>query len=145
LSSSSFSLKAAQTQCLRLFLIRVSDLPDRPKPILKRRGAHKCPRATSVNRLSPSGSQEFPPGSCNGLFSAGFPTGALGDSHQTQRTSYPLPSSGRPFGHREAPLLISNFSRVSNSLLTVKPGPSCSCRRSLRLPYLSRSRLFCQA
>ena len=36
------------------------------------------------------------PGSCNGLFSAGFPTGVQGRlPHLTQRTSFPLPSTGQ--------------------------------------------------
>ena len=35
------------------------------------------------------------PGSCNGLFSVGFPTGVQGRlPHLTQRTSFPLPSDG---------------------------------------------------
>jgi hypothetical protein len=57
------------------------------------------------------------------LFSVGFPTGVQGCaacvSHLTQRTSFPLPSSGRPHGHREAPLLICNFQRLAHG------GPYC--------------------
>jgi len=37
--------------------------------------------------------------------------------HLTRRTSFPLPSSGRPHGHREAPSLICNFLRVAQATL----------------------------
>jgi hypothetical protein len=65
---------------------------------------------------------ELTPGSCNGLFSVGFPTGVQGHlPHPTQRTSSitRLPTSlnrGRPNGHREALLLNRyNFQRVAHA------------------------------
>ena len=38
----------------------------------------------------------------------------------TLRTGFPLPTRGRPQGHREAPLLICNFSRVAQATLQCK-------------------------
>ena len=50
------------------------------------------------------------------LFSVGFPTGARSKTlTQTQRTCFPLPSMGRPNGHRDAPLLSSIFPRVAQA------------------------------
>jgi len=46
--------------------------------------------------------------------------------HLTLRTSFPLPSSGRPHGHREAPSLICNFLRVAHATL------ACNLRFTLR-------------
>lgn len=48
--------------------------------------------------------------------------------HLTLRTSFPLPSSGRPNGHREAPSLICNFQRVAHATLY------CNSRLILRSP-----------
>ena len=66
------------------------------------------------------------PGSCNGLFSVGFPTGAQRCALRTSSNptnefhyfSFPLPShlnldGGRPHGHREALLLTFNLIRVA--------------------------------
>ena len=71
-------------------------------------------------RSSRSGSQEFPPGFCNSLFSVVSLQGFQGLlPHLTQRTSittcFPLPSTGRPIGHREAILLICNYLRVAHT------------------------------
>ena len=57
---------------------------------------------------------------CSGLSSVGFPTEFQGLlPHLTQRTSITtashFPLRGRPFGHREASLLICNFSRVAQA------------------------------
>jgi hypothetical protein len=55
--------------------------------------------------------------------------------HLTLRTSFPLPSTGRPHGHREAPSLICNFQRlahatlVCNSRLTLPSPPRCNFPR----------------
>jgi hypothetical protein len=79
------------------------------------------------------------PGSCNGLFSEGFPTEGPGGklTHPTLRTSFPLPTQGRPNGHREAPLLISNFPRVAQHLLACKSLSICL------VPFrLSKKQLF---
>ena len=40
--------------------------------------------------------------------------------HLTLRTGFPLPLKGRPHGHREAPLLICNFLRVTQATLGCK-------------------------
>jgi hypothetical protein len=60
----------------------------------------------------------FLPGSCNGLFSVGFPTGARDDIPPlpTLRTSFPLPPTGRPIGHRKAPLLFHQLFKSTTVL-----------------------------
>lgn len=68
------------------------------------------------------------PGSCNGLFSAGFPTGAL-DRRLSAHIWPSEPAShsclADLMAYREAPLLISNFSRVAQAAL------SCNSLRTL--------------
>ncbi len=60
------------------------------------------------------------PGSCNGLFSVGFPTAA-------QDCAWPYEPASHSLGwqtlmdRREAPLLISNFLRVAQTTLACKP------------------------
>jgi hypothetical protein len=62
-------------------------------------------------------------GSCNGLFSEGFPTGIedLIRAHPILRTGLPFPRCGQdPKAHWEAPLLICNFQRVAQATLCCK-------------------------
>jgi hypothetical protein len=67
---------------------------------------------TSIARAA-CGSREFPPGSCNGMFSAGPLQGFQGRVTDLARPYEPPPfslSGQAHTGHREAPLLLSNFS-----------------------------------
>jgi len=65
------------------------------------------------------GPREFPLGSCNGLFSAGFPTGATGESHRTLRTSFPTSLFGQairpPGGSTATVLLTATFQEYQTS------------------------------
>jgi hypothetical protein len=80
------------------------------------------------------------PGSCNGLFSVGFPTGVQRCTtcaiRPTLRTSFPLPpktnlDGAGLFGHREAPLLTSNLTRVA------QPTPQCKRGKGATFPRLA--------
>jgi len=63
--------------------------------------------------------------------------------HLTQRTSYPLPSSGRPFGHREAPLLIKQLPKSNTAALCLQTA-SVVPVRCLRLSKSSTTTLCLQ-
>jgi hypothetical protein len=86
--------------------------------------------------------------SCNGLFSAGFPTGVQGVAcplpQLTLRTSFPLPIQGRPFGHREAPLLICNFFRVTQATLVCNSRLAIAVVANCDLLRISTLRLQCK-
>jgi hypothetical protein len=104
----------AEVPQLRISIGRVDESPirkSRTAQNIKEQPANCAPAYKARRRLTP--------GSCNGLFSAGFPTGVQGLlPHLTQRTSlisFPLPSWGRPQGHREALLLTCNFQRVAHA------------------------------
>ena len=64
--------------------------------------------------------------------------------HLTQRTSltsFPLPSWGRPQGHREASLLICNFQRVAHATpyckLSSRSLPACRFRLRCNFPRIA--------
>jgi len=65
-----------------------------------------------------------------GLSSAGFPTGGSGSRPNaftcTQRTSFPLPSTGRPYGHREAPLLLMQLFESNTRYSGLQAATDCS-------------------
>jgi len=82
----------------------------------------RCQRATSKTHPSERARGSRTPGSCNGLFSVGFPTGAwerLTRSYELA-TRFLHSSSHSAVGSSTAHLC--NFSRVSNELSIVKPG-----------------------
>ena len=73
-----------------------------------------------------------------GLSSAGFPTGGSG-LRQTlspvpKRTSFPLPSTGRPYSHREAPLLLMQLFENNTHYSRSQPDRPNFSRSQLRLP-----------
>jgi hypothetical protein len=69
-------------------------------PVQKRRAALNINERPANHARAAEARRRFPPGSCNSLFSEGFPTGVQGHlPHLTQRTSittcFPLPSTGQ--------------------------------------------------
>ena len=92
-------------------------------PIQKRRTAQNVKERPAKTHPSRKGSRELNSRVLQWLVLCGIPyrgSGVrLGAPHPAQRTSFPLPSSGRPNGHREAPLLICNSQRLAH------PRPYC--------------------
>ena len=73
-----------------------------------------------------------------GLSSAGFPTGGSG-LRQTlspvpKRTSFPLPSTGRLYSHREAPLLLMQLFESNTRYSGLQGDRPNFSRSQLRLP-----------
>jgi hypothetical protein len=74
-----FTPEAAQTRCWRkCSSVANLDLPGGESPFSEASHSAKYQRAASKTRSSLQGSRELNSGSCNGLFSAGFPTGVHG-------------------------------------------------------------------
>ena len=106
-------------------------------PRLRSQPAHRMNvplRVVALRKISKSDQQTTPeplgltgdksPGSCNGLFSEGFPTGVQGLlPHLTQRTIFPLPSSGRLKATGRIHCSNCNFQRVAQPLFIRKPRP----------------------
>ena len=88
-------------------------------PIQKRRTAQNVKERPAKMHPSQQGSRESDSRVLQWLVLCGIPyrgSGVrLGAPHPAQRTSFPLPSWGRPHGHREAPLLICNSQRVAHA------------------------------
>ena len=109
-------------------------------PILKERPASNASRISRAQ-------EDSPPGSCNGFVLCGIPYRGRGCVKRHLNLPYE-PASHFPYragqiGHREAPLLICNFSRVTQGYSPCKSRNrliSCALRDFLRISTGSGSR-----
>ena len=123
------SLRGRSTRCWQVLLACESQPAYRMNVPLKVVALRKISKSDQQTTLEPLGlTGDKSPGSCNGLFSEGFPTGVQGLlPHLTQRTIFPLPSSGRLKATGRIHCSNCNFQRVTQPLFIRKPRPSSGC------------------
>jgi hypothetical protein len=124
-----FSLSGRSNSLLAVVPAERSRPLDKANLISRKSHSAKYQRSTDERPASPEPLRltGYSPGSCNRLFSVGFPTGVQGfltnKPRLTQRTSITLashfPLRGRPCGHREALLLrLATFARLAHLQLS---------------------------
>ncbi len=102
----------------------------RPEPLwITRSHGAKIKERPAKNTRATRARGSCTPGSCNGLFSVGFPTGVQGHlPHLTQRTSFPLPSDGAgtrpPGGSTAHPQLVKSSTATPGMQAARKPQKS---------------------